>query len=160
MAVVIPDASVPLIDPKTGLITKDWYPRILFLINQANSTASNLDDTNSGLGTKADQDQTDSFYGMILVPANQAYKLVVKLAYGLTVTETTTICTSGTCTATFSINGTPLGGSANSVSAVEESQAHASANVAAAGDDLEVTVSANSSCLNFSLSMKYTYALA
>jgi len=158
VAVVIPDASVPLVDAKTGLITKDWYPHIRFLIDQGNASESGVDDANTSLATKAEQDQTDSFYGMILVPANQAYKLVVKLAYGLTITETTTICTSGTCTATFSINGTPLGGSANSVSSVEESQAHA--NVAAAGDDLEVTVSANSSCLNFSLSIKYTYVLA
>lgn len=159
MAVNVPDAGSSLVDDK-GLITKDWYPVIRLLIDQANASESGLTDAEGSLETKAAQAQTDSFYGMILVPSNQAYKLVVKLAYGLTVTEATTISTSGTCTATFSINGTPLGGTANSVSSVEQSQAHASANVAAAGDDLEVTVSANSSCLNFSLSIKYTYELA
>ena len=159
MAVNVPDAGSPLVD-SNGLITKDWYPVIRLLIDQANAAESGLSDAEGSLETKAEQEQADSLYGVILVPQDQAYKLVVKLAHGLTITETTTVCTSGTCTATFSINGTPIGGTANSVSSSEQSQAHTTVNVAVAGDDLEVTVSANASCLGLSLTIHYTYALA
>jgi hypothetical protein len=159
LPVNFPDASVPVVG-SDGIITKDWYPVLRLLVDQANTSEANLADTSSGLDTKATLDQTDAFYGMILVPANQAYSLVINLAYGLTITEISTISTSGTCTATFSISGTPLGGSANSVSASGDLQAHSSANVAAAGDDIEVTISANASCLNLSFAIKYTYALA
>ena len=71
-----------------------------------------------------------------------------------TITETVTDCTSGTATATFKINTTALGGTANSVSSTEQSQAHASANTLATGDDIVVTISSASSLTSprFSLS--------
>jgi hypothetical protein len=159
VTVLVPDASVPLTDA-SGKISKDWYPVLQLLVSQANTATADLEDGDTGLGSKATLEQEDAFYGVILVPQDQAYKLVVKLAYGLTITETTTVCSSGTCTATFAINATPLGGTANSVSSSEESQEHASANEAEEGDDLTVTISSNSSCLNLSLNIKFTYALA
>jgi hypothetical protein len=100
--------------------------------------------------------QIEFISGIIPVPSNTDYRIVVQLPYGLTINSTTTIATSGTCTATFKINTTALGGTANSVSTSEQEQTHSSANVAAAGDDLVITVSSNSSCLNMSFTIKYT----
>lgn len=94
--------------------------------------------------------------GLIEVVSDKSYKIVLKARHGGTITETTSISASGTCTATFKINSTALGGTANSVSNVEQSQAHASNNVFAAGDDIVITVSANSTCLDFAFSIQYT----
>ncbi len=98
----------------------------------------------------------EALHGLIETVADKDYKIFIKAAHGGTITETNTISASGTCTATFKINTTALGGTANSVSSVEESQAHASANVFVAGDDIVITVSANSTCLDMSYSIKYT----
>lgn len=97
--------------------------------------------------------------GFIEYPSNKDYMIVIKAPYGGTITETTTRSTSGTCTATFKINTTALGGTANSVSSVEQSQLHSSSNVFAAGDDIVITISSNSACLNMSFTIAYTYSL-
>lgn len=102
------------------------------------------------------RDTPDYISGLIPSPADGTYKLVAKLPFAITITNTTTISDSGTCTATFKIDGVSLGGSANSVSSSEDSQAHASANVAAAGTDISLTVSSNSSCANLSFTITYT----
>lgn len=98
---------------------------------------------------------SDFISGIIEVPVDQSYKLVVKVPYAGQITETTTISTAGTCTATFKINTTALGGTANSVSSSEQSQAHSTSNTFAAGDDIVLTVSANSSCANMSFTIKF-----
>lgn len=104
--------------------------------------------------------QTESgISGFIGTVANQDYKIVVKAPHGGTITETTTICSSGTATFTFKINTTALGGTVNSVSSAEQSQSHSSANVFAANDDIVITASANSSCVNASFTVKYTRSL-
>lgn len=94
--------------------------------------------------------------GMILSPSDKSYKLVVKCPFAGTINETVTISASGTCTATFKINTTALGGTANSVSSAEQTQAHASSNAFSAGDDIVVTISSNSSCADMSFTIKYT----
>ena len=82
------------------------------------------------------------------------YMKVPAALNGATITETVSDCTSGTATATFKINTTALGGTANSVSSTEQSQAHAATNTLATGDDIVVTISSASSLLDprFSLS--------
>lgn len=97
--------------------------------------------------------------GFIAAPSDKSYTIALKMAHGGTITETTTKSASGTCTATFKINTTALGGTANSVSSAEQSQAHASSNTFAAGDDIVLTVSSNSSCADMSFSIKYTRTL-
>ena len=106
------------------------------------------------------QTQTDFISGLIPLPIDSSYKLIVKAPYAGTITETTTISVSGTCTATFKINTTALGGTANSVSSTEESQAHASANAFVAGDDIVLTVSANATCVDMSFTIKFTKTLS
>lgn len=97
--------------------------------------------------------------GFIASPSDKDYRIVVKMAHGGTITETTTISAAGTCTATFKTNSTALGGTANSVSTSEQSQSHSSSNTFSAGDDLVLTVSSNSSCEDMSFSIKYTRTL-
>ena len=120
-------------------------------------TLSDQSDLQTALNNKASDTQTEEMIaGFIASPSDKDYRVVVKMAHAGTITETTTISASGTCTATFKINSTALGGTANSVSNVEQSQAHSSSNVFAAGDDIVLTVSANSSCTDMSFSIKYT----
>jgi hypothetical protein len=103
---------------------------------------------------------TDALVGRIQVPSNGTYMLALKVPFDFTISEITTKCESGSCTATFKINTTALGGTANSVSTTEQSQAQASANTGSAGDDIQVTISANSSCVGMSFRVKYTRALS
>lgn len=103
---------------------------------------------------------TDAISGVIEYVDDQSYTLVVKTPWAGTITETTTVCASGTCTATFKINTTALGGTANSVSSSEQSQAHSSDNTFLAGDDIVLTASSNSSCLDMSFTIKFTRTIA
>jgi hypothetical protein len=98
--------------------------------------------------------------GFIASPSNKDYRIVVDMKHGGTITEVTTRSASGTCTATWKINTTALGGTANSVSSTETTQSHSSSNVIAAGDDIVLTVSSNSSCADMSFTIKYTRTLA
>lgn len=121
------------------------------------STAAGARSNLSAAGTS----QTgEMMCGFIATPSNKDYRIVLNAAHGGTITEVTTRSASGTCTATFKINTTALGGTANSVSSTEQSQSHASSNVFAAGDDIVITVSSNSSCADMSFTIKYTRTLA
>lgn len=102
--------------------------------------------------------QTEAGFSANLIGtmSDGTYTLVLKAPHAGTITETTTKCSSGTATFTFKINTTALGGTANSVSSSEQSQAHSSANAFAAGDDIVVTVSSASSLTNPSMTIKYT----
>lgn len=112
------------------------------------------------LSAAAASQTAEQISGFIAAPSDKSYKLVVKMAHAGTITETTTISASGTCTATFKINTTALGGTANSVSSSEQSQSHSSSNAFAAGDDIVLTVSSNSSCADLSFSIKYSRTLS
>jgi hypothetical protein len=119
-----------------------------------------LSPTAAFIGTRAAVSQTtEVIAGFIAAPSDKSYKLVVKMPHAGTITEATTISVSGTCTATFKVNSTALGGTANSVSSGEQSQAHASTNTFVAGDDIVLTVSANAACVDLSFSLKYTRTL-
>lgn len=120
-----------------------------------------VDSAVAGVGGGASTTQTEEpIGGFIATPDDKDYRIVVKMPHAGTITETTTVAASGTCTATFKINTTALGGTANSVSSTEESQAHASSNTFAAGDDIVLTVSSNSTCADMTFMIKYTRTLA
>jgi len=87
--------------------------------------------------------------------SNGDITIAIKMAFSGTITETTTLCSSGTATATFKIGTTALGGTANSVSTSRQSQAHASANFFTAGDNLYVTISSASSLTDLSYTIAY-----
>lgn len=113
----------------------------------------------TNLSAAALSQTTEFVAGYIKTPANQDYRLIVKIPHGGTITETVTRSESGTCTATFKVNTTALGGTANSVSSTEQAQAQASSNTFAADDDIVVTISSNSSCVGMSFTIKYTRTL-
>jgi hypothetical protein len=81
----------------------------------------------------------------ILAPEDGDYTIILKSIWAGAITDLTAKSASGTCTLTGKINSTNLGGTANSVSSTESSQSHSSANVVAVGDDIVLTVSANTS---------------
>ncbi len=94
-------------------------------------------------------------YG-VAFPIDGDYVIIQNNDVERTIESTVSDADSGTCTATFKINTTALGGTANSVSSTEVVQAHSSANVLGVGDDYVVTISANSSCRMMRLNTKTT----
>ncbi len=99
--------------------------------------------------------------GLITSPStigNITIPVVLNAKFAFTVTEATTKCTSGTATGTWKIDTTALGGTANSISSAEQSQAHSSANAVAVGNDLNLVLSATSSLVDLFWSIKATRA--
>lgn len=123
-----------------------------------------LDDANAAAQrttlSAAARSQTYVMCGVIAAPDDQDYRLFLAVPFGFTITKTKTRSASGTCTATFKINTTALGGTANSVSTTEQNQDHSTSNAGSAGDDVVLTVSSNSSCEFLSFSIEYTRTLA
>jgi len=77
-------------------------------------------------------------------PLNRTYKFLAAGWNGF-INSVVTQTETGTCTVTVDINGTPLGGSANSASTSKQTQAHTTSNAVAEGDDISITVSSVSS---------------
>jgi hypothetical protein len=101
----------------------------------------------------------DDWFGYVLYVADGDLRLILNLGFAGTINKVTTRSVSGSCTATWKINTTALGGTANSVSTSEQEQAHATNNDFVVGDDIVLTVSSNSSCQGMSFSIEYTRAL-
>ena len=89
--------------------------------------------------------QTWELHFFVETPTNSDYRVIVAATVARTITSVTTRSASGTATLTVKINTTALGGTANSVSSSEQTQAHTTANAMVAGDDLVLTFSAVSS---------------
>lgn len=113
----------------------------------------------TNLAAAAAAQTAEMIAGFIASPSDKSYTIAIKMAHAGTITETTTKSVSGTCTATFKVNSTALGGTANSVSSAEQSQAHSGTNTFVVDDDIVLTVSSNSSCVDMSFSIKYTRTL-
>jgi len=107
-----------------------------------------------------DKDQTLQWSGMIETPADKTYHISVDTAFAGTITEVVTDADSGTGTWTCSVNATPLGGTANSVSSAETAQAHASANTFVAGDEISYAITSNSALDDMRFKIEYTRAFA
>lgn len=122
-----------------------------------------VDDANAAAGratlSAATTTQAFAITGKVGTVADGDYDLVIKIPFGGTITEAVTKCTTGTCTATFKVNTTALGGTANSVSTSENAQTHSSSNTFVADDDIRVTISSNSACANIAFTLKYTRSL-
>jgi len=94
--------------------------------------------------------------GMIQVPqTGETYTIKLRARQAGTITRTTTKCVSGTCTATFKINSTNVGGTAHSVSTTEQSIARTTSNAFAVGDDIVVTISSNAATVGMSFNIEY-----
>jgi hypothetical protein len=144
-----------------GVLTFDGPIAVMGQIESTTGGYKFPDDTvQTTAATPFSSSQVDFISGVIPSLANQDYRLVVNIPYACTINETTTICTSGTATATFKINTTALGGAANSVSTSEQTQTHSSSNSVAVGSDIVLTISSNSSALFLSFTIKITRTLA
>jgi hypothetical protein len=100
---------------------------------------------------------TNSWAGLILGSlSNRDYRIIVRCVETGSINSTTTRCVSGTATATFKINSTALGGSTNSVSSTEQNRTHTTSNAFVPGDDIVITISSNSSCVDLSFNIEYT----
>ncbi len=119
-------------------------------------TAGSTGPTGPGLTASQIFDWNPFFNGTV---DNGDYQIIVNCSFAGTINETSTISTSGTGTMTFKINTTALGGTANSVSSSEQTQAHASANTFSIGDNIVITVSGVSSLEDVSAKIKYTRIL-
>lgn len=97
---------------------------------------------------------TDAINVFIEEVEDKDYILVLRMPYGGSILKTTSQSVSGTCTATFKINSTALGGGANSVSSTEADVDHTTDNTFVEGDTVLVTISANSTCIDTSLTLK------
>jgi hypothetical protein len=104
--------------------------------------------------------QTDFVSGIIAVPSNKDYRLLLKVPVAFTITETVTRTASGSATATFKINTTALGGTPNAANTTEQAQTHSSSNSVAVDDDVVLTVSSASSPSDLSFTIKFTRTLA
>ena len=124
--------------------------------NMSSNSATSLATQQSIKAYVDAQISPQAWSGILLLPANQTYKLVIKCPFAGVITSTTTMCASGTATATFKINTTALGGTANAISTSEQSRTHSSSNAFSVGDDIQVTISSNSSCTDASFSVVYT----
>lgn len=112
-------------------------------------------------GDKAKLLQTFTLSGMILgALSNRDYRIMVKIPFGGTITETVTRLVSGTATVTFKVNTTALGGSAHSASSTENAIARASSNTFVADDDIVITVASTASAVDLSFTIEYTRNLA
>lgn len=98
------------------------------------------------------QDINVTFRGTV---SNGDITIIGKSSRKRKITATATKAGGGTATFTFKIDGVALGGTANSVSASEQSQAHSSANTLDVGETLSVTVSSASSCTDVWVSIEY-----
>ena len=114
---------------------------------------SDITGLQTALDSKAIIEQVEQTSIFIKTPADGTETVILNAGYPFLITEVTTISTSGTCTLAVSINGLALGGSPNAVSISEVSEVHAADNAVPIGGAVEITVSANSSCENLSISL-------
>ncbi len=106
---------------------------------------------------QASLNPTIAWSGVFKAPEDETVYLVLKAPFAFTITEVTTRTEVGTSTCTFKIDGTSLGGTANSASTSEQSQTHSSSNAVAVGQDLTVVFSSTSSdCENLAITIKAT----
>jgi len=97
--------------------------------------------------------QVEEWPGIYRTVANETLTLVLSAQYDGIITQTLTKCASGSCTLAFAINGTQIGGTANSVTTAANTQSHTSGNTFKKGDTITMTVTSNSSCVDISFIM-------
>lgn len=108
---------------------------------------------------KAGLAQTEYISGAIKGAANQDYRIIEKIPYGMTFTGFAAKLASGTLTATLKINSTAITTGAINVTSTQQSVTPTAANVAVADDALVMTISSISSPVDLSFTVKYTRTL-
>ncbi|PPD07134.1 MAG: hypothetical protein CTY28_10150 [Hyphomicrobium sp.] len=109
---------------------------------------------------KAAKTQTLPSPWLVKFPDNGDEPVIINSPIAFTINSVTTKSSAGTATLTVKIGSTALGGTANSVSTSEQTQAHSSANAVAVGDDVTFTFSSVSGAENVSVMLSCTVELA
>lgn len=137
---VIPDFNLKVLNPDFTM-QGDWYN---FFKDMRNALVNVVDFSN--LPEPPDPEITlyDQYPFTIGVPTEADYVIIQNNDVEREIYETLTDCDSGTCTVTFKINSTALGGSAHSASSTESVISRTTSNILGVGDDLVATVSSNS----------------
>lgn len=123
-------------------------------------TARQVDNLTPAAIGAAGTAQADFISGTIKGAANQDYRIIEKIPYGMTFTGFTAKMSSGTLTATLKINSTAITTGAINATSSQASVTPTAANVAVAGDVLVMTISAISSPVDLSFTINYTRTLA
>lgn len=142
------------ITDSSGKPTTDFLQKLNGVMRTLTGTKGSLTTSKAGLV------QITSGHWTIPAPEDDSTTIIQKAPGAFTITEVTTITKAGTATVTITINGTPLGGTANSASTTEQSQAHSSANAVAAGDTVAIVVSSTSSCEMLTVDIAGTVTLS
>jgi hypothetical protein len=123
------------------------------------SISRNFDGLTPGSIGAAGLTQSDFISGAIKGAANQDYRIIEKIPYGMTFTGFTAKLASGTLTATLKINSTAITTGAINVTSSQASVTPTAANVAVADDALVMTISSISSPVDLSFTINYTRTL-
>ena len=141
-----------------GYATQSWVTSVLssYATQSWVNSQGYITNVFTAIGfTPAQKGQIDYIGVLLQKPTNGTYRLTVRMPFSGTITETSTICDSGTCTSVVLVNSTPLG--ANSVSNTSNVIAQSQAFVV--GDVISVVIASNSGCTNMSLNIRYSFNL-
>lgn len=144
--------AVIAVEKELGINPSGTYGTVKSRLDALDSIIDFLTD---GYGTGIGDLAVDYIAGLLEAPANKSYKLTLNIPFAGFVDTLSTVAISGTATATISINGTPLGGSANAVSSTEDVEAHTSDNTFVAGDDITLAISSNVEATDVSFTLVY-----
>lgn len=89
---------------------------------------------------------------------NRTYIIDRNASFAYDIETITSICASGTCTATVRINGVAVTATANSVSSSEQVRTPTGNNSVAIGDDVTIEITSNSSCQYAFIKCKASYS--
>lgn len=129
-----PPGAMTTSDGKISAAAYNWFQ------NLKQSLAGAI----SSIGTVQGQSESGTF--SISFPTNRSYRVQLNATFGYTIQSITSLCDSGSCTATWNINGTSLTGSANNVGTTSQTRTYTGNNIVAAGDNLNCVISASSGC--------------
>lgn len=148
MKITVPTGSQSVIG-KDGTVNPAWYTLFQKLANASNTLNDAVGITrNSVSATESSIPDATQLHGehvTIDYADDRAYPIVQFSECAWTILAVVAKCSTGSCTVTVDIDGTPLGGGANSVSTTEGNVGHSTANAVLVGSTITVTISSNSS---------------
>lgn len=147
----IPQFSVPVIDPATGRMNRDWYTYLMGLKGGAA-----LDEATSDKAVKT-QTVCASFSFAFFDDGTQ--RVIINSPFAWSITNITVRTRAGTVSVTPKINGSALSGGAIAASTTEATEA-TTGNVAV-GDDVELQFASTSAdCEGLTVTLAGTRVLA
>lgn len=153
MKITVPTGSQSVIG-KDGTVNPAWYTLFQKLANASNTlndavgiTRNSVSATSEQVGALVIPDATQLHGEHVTIDYadDRAYPIVQFSECAWTILAVVAKCSTGSCTVTVDIDGTPLGGGANSVSTTEGNVGHSTANAVSVGSTITVTISSNSS---------------